>query len=225
MAIVIAKYGGFITVGMNVRATIYQYAASQLGLMDMCYTCVSHTGTGCSTGELAAVVQSAVHTPLLNLSTPQCEMLGTKVAGLWPNNTIGSGIADDDTVSAGGTALLPTQVRGIIKWNTSQSGRAYTGRVFTPFPHVEACGTLGEMLATYQVFLGGLAAAIFGVGVVTGAGGTSTMALAIYHRASGKTGVPVKGSSTVVIGYDYSPLWATQRRSGDRGKANQGVIT
>jgi len=139
---------------------------------------------------------------------------GTKARLMTPANILYPEFANGNTATgtAGGN-LLPTQVRGLIKWNTAQLGRAYRGRMYVPFPSTAFNTAAGLPTAGYTTVLNTISSALilgFGFGVAPNTGFAS---LVIFNK---KLRINRGG---VVFG-PTSSKWATQRRGGSYGRPN-----
>jgi hypothetical protein len=149
--------------------------------------------------------------PLINNNATYRGVQGQIV---WPLPVIGdvTSVAGSG-VGTGGATAAPRQVSGLISWYTQLAGRAQRGRLFVPFPSTAfITGTVGDPTAGYITALNALRVGLTGKTTLTTGGRTATIAMIIYHRKT-------HNSDDVFSSFARS-TWATQRRRGDRGRAN-----
>lgn len=128
----------------------------------------------------------------------------TPIAPAWDTGAAAVGIF------AGGPG--PSQVSGIISTRTAVGGRKGRGRVYVPFPGQVAYMANGEPTAAYITLVTALASAWVAPQIIVGAGGSVSLVPSLRHRATGLT--------TALLTAYPKPVWATQRRRGDYGRAN-----
>lgn len=103
--------------------------------------------------------------------------------------------------TAAGTAPLPRQTQGMIRWNTTGivNGRRVRGRTFVPAPDEGDNGTNGQPTSSYTSQL----TTAIGLLLTPGAAPINP---AVWHRPGPSGG----GSSHVITSGTFSPTWAVQ---------------
>lgn len=122
----------------------------------------------------------------------------------------------------GGPTALPRQTCGLGSFSTNFPGRQFRGRVYFPFPGVEADDGTGKPIAGYVAAIQTITDDLStGVSIVESTR-TATLVRALVHVKAPKSGIrPVP---TPVTGGSASFKWATQRRRGSFGRPNLSPI-
>lgn len=110
---------------------------------------------------------------------------------------------------------LPTNITGIITWQSGISGRKFRGRSYLPFPAKTASGADGYPTAGYVIALALIAFHQIPPFITTdGAGNSVGWIKQIVH------GSTPAATMTNVTGGTPRKRWAQQHRRGDYGKTN-----
>lgn len=113
----------------------------------------------------------------------------------------------------GSNGVLPTQVRGLIRWQTLIGGRTGRGRIFAFTPDVNQQDPSGSPVAGYKTAMQAVANGYLSGFTVAG----STWALVVAHRGAAH---PPSYTFNLAAGNQVFPGFATQRRSGETGRVN-----
>jgi hypothetical protein len=120
-------------------------------------------------------------------------------------------------VGTNGANGFPSQVAGLIQWQTRFTGRRFRGRIYMPFPATGNATSAGQpdntQLALY-VTAGNLLLAMTGLSV---GGRTAALHLALAHKTN-----PV--TATQIQSLTVSSKYGTQRKRGAFGRANSSPI-
>ena len=189
-------------------------SSNQVGMNIFHFQVLTVGGGGLTLQEIAATLDinfAAVWKPLLcNTATYN----GLGVTNITSPRTVEFNATAGSGVGTGGVGLLPTQIRGLVSFYGSQAGPKHRGRLYVPFPSTVADSTTGFPSGAYQTALTTLRADLLAVNVLTIGGRTTGLSLVIPNKPYGGPLVtPVVRSTT-------SAKWATQRRSGQFGRAN-----
>jgi len=130
-------------------------------------------------------------------------------------------------VGTAGAVGMPRQVSGLLKFNTTDAGRAFRGRLYIPFPATASAATDGLPSSTYLTDLASLASLYQSIGsfdndLVTPTG-FITVAQVIVHTVP-KGGVPPPPAPSPVIAWTPAEVFATQRRRGSFGRPNVSPV-
>jgi len=130
-------------------------------------------------------------------------------------------------VGTGGTVGMPRQVSGLIKFNTPDAGRAFRGRLYIPFPAVDAAATDGLPSSTYLTNLAALVSLYQSIGSfdndLTTPTGFITVIQVIVHSVP-KGGTPPPPDPSPIIAWTPAEIFATQRRRGSFGRPNVSPV-
>ena len=123
-------------------------------------------------------------------------------------------------VGLSGPIALPKQTCGVITKITDYAGGGGRGRMYAPFPAIDATELTGgsQPLARHTGLLGNIANAFMTVTPVNGAGGGSLQLVPVL-RYSIKPGPTTHGYRDIT-GFRVRSKWGTQRKRGDYGRAN-----
>jgi len=202
-----------VDVGDKLRVIFYCRCNDQLGLNVRYFEVATKTGLGVSEEAIANSMFDAYDSLYAALLSNQASFAGVtvqKVAPL-PKGTVFSS-TDAAVTGIGGAELLPKQVSGLISLYTTIGGREYRGRMYVPFPEMEANTTGGLPDTGYLALLNDLA--IFADNTITSTVGAdaNSMFPVVYSR---KLDVYTRLDRGV-----RRTKWATQRRRGDFGPVN-----
>lgn len=110
---------------------------------------------------------------------------------------------------------LPEQVSGLISLRTNTAGRGGRGRLYPPFPAIDAVDDPNaKPTGAYTALLQAIANVHQTPFLVTAGAANATLVPVLLKRSTGAT--------TPVTGAFATGLWATQRRRGNYGKTNVG---
>jgi len=116
-------------------------------------------------------------------------------------------------VGTGGAGLAPLAVSGIITKRTNAAGRAYRGRMYTPFVPVGYVGADGHPGFGWVSSLNVLGAILFNPIVCTSGADTATMQPVIRQAIA-------PHALTDITATTAQPRFGTQHRRGDYGQQN-----
>jgi hypothetical protein len=127
----------------------------------------------------------------------------------------------------GGAIAMPRQVTSLVSFLTENAGRKYRGRVYLPFPPIDAATPEGLMTAAYALLIAQwsaeLSATIAFANHLTGATGQVSVNKVIMHfLKKGQAGPPEP--PTVITNIKPGELFATQRRRGSFGRTNASPV-
>lgn len=113
-----------------------------------------------------------------------------------------------------GTDPLPGQVSGIITKRSADGSRKGRGRVYCPFPPLEACDAAGNPAVAYLAAMNAYATQVLDSQSVVGNAGTIVMKPVIANRPI------LSGGFKEITSFVVRGRFATQRRRGDYGAPN-----
>lgn len=195
---------------------------TQVGINNVFFQVTGTTGGGATQSEIASRVDGLNAANMKAMLPTVCLYRGIMVQKVFP---LPRQLAEFAIGSAGagtsGGDQMPTQVAGLIKLFTDKAGRAFRGRIYTPFVPSNFVGVTGNSTAGMLTALNNLATSLITTIVTTGGfGGTVTMKPVIFHRRGyGKPPVNINGVDFITSALG-SPLLATQRRRGNYGRIN-----
>jgi len=214
----------FINGNVNARLSLYWQLGDQVGQIDH-----NISARDVSVGALwssADLFNQLTITTAYDLAkamvSNNATLLGAKLyyklAGAPP-------LVDQDTspngAGTGGAGNLPTQVSGLISWQSVVGGRQGKGRSYVPFPWTAALGATGVPIVAYQTALADYAGVMqpgFIVPNVGSGGGTLNLKLCTHYTV----GIPTRPFPFDT--FSVPPAFATQRRRGFFGRQNRAPI-
>lgn len=206
------------TVGVNelIQVTHWSRMADQAGLNIVHYkvTATSTTGGNALSRLAEAVVALSTGLSLRACMSAQATYQGFAIRTIKP--TLSVEYLDANQAGVGDVAgdALPKQTSGFFRKKSDVAGRRKSGRCYIPFPAEDDSTAAGMPSVDYQTRLATVAISL----VSQLSWGDAGVALpVIYQRA--RPGV-LYGSRTWTT-YVVSGKWATQRRRGAFGKANE----
>lgn len=107
---------------------------------------------------------------------------------------------------------VPTQVAGLITWQTGFAGPAQRGRTYLPFSSVQSVTSAGQWTAAQVTRFQAIATAWQTTRVIAAGGNSITLVAVLWHRATATT--------TQITNNRVLAFTATQRRRGDYGRTN-----
>jgi len=218
MAITITQPGGDIPPnGTILLVQLYAYRHSQIGIMDCHFQETSVTGSGGKLGDVALEVQTAIDGSFAALTDTDTTILGCKVSTVEISPPPLPGIATSDTTGTHGPPGLPGQDTGLITKTTDFTGRGFRGRVYVPFPATDYQDADDTPTAAYVAALDTFATFLFTTFTVIAGGTTMVMKPVLFNR--------VTHGVFDITGFVSRKRWATQRRRGNYGRVNAGIIT
>lgn len=202
------------TAGDILRARFFVRKGRQLATPGIHYRVSAQVGAGNSLNDIATTLMNLFPAAAAGLLPPQatierCEVRDITAHPVAPGSS---------TAMAGpgseGQYPLPTQVSGIVTFQTAMAGRAYRGRFYMPFPPNTASDSisLGEPSAAYLTDLSALMDAI-AVPLTSGTLPDQASLVPIVYHTSLNT-------FDDIISHRVNAKWATQRRRGDYGRPN-----
>lgn len=199
--------------GDIVECRICCYTATQIGLNVTHWGVGLHTGAGVTLAEFAQGVDALVFAAYPPLLTNSASYRGVGARGIWPLPvTLESAYVANNAAGTAGTAPAPAQISGLLALRDGLAGQRHRGRMYIPFPDLSDVSATTIPTAGYQTRLNTLAASLTGAFLITGAGGTATIQMAIYHRDTHT----VNGVNAII----GRAAFATQRSRGVYGRPN-----
>jgi hypothetical protein len=130
----------------------------------------------------------------------------------------------DQTNTGPGTAsgaALPDEVCGLIGTKTALAGRAFRGRMYTPFLAASQinAGAI-DVLGPYVALMGGLAGYYYNSVTFTSGGVAINLYPGVFHKKANKAGTTTPGTVTGITAFVLELALATQRRRSARGRPN-----
>lgn len=196
-----------------VQVRIVSGFQQQIGVNVLTYVCTAVTGGSKTYGDAALRISTLIATAYKALLTNLATYRGVGCRKIFPNpksieypdvSLAGAGVA-----GAGG---LPKQISGLIRKGTDRPGEKGRGRIYIPFP-AAADNTSSQLpSASYTTRLNALGSILISNVVVGTAPDTATLKPVIWDRSLFQ--------STDIWSLYGQAYWATQRRRGDYGKAN-----
>lgn len=201
--------------GVNtiLRTRAYCVQGNQTSINIRYWQVLSLTTGGARLSEIAGAMDAQFAPAYKNMLVAAASYHGWDVAQFSPGPP---GIAQISNLAAGPGTIpgnaAPLQVCGIITVNTAQIGRAYRGRIYTPFLAASSVDPNGQATVAYQNLLTQLANDYTGSVVVVGVNGTSNLSPVIWHKKT--------STWTQVTHFMVRSKLGTQRRRGAYGRPN-----
>lgn len=196
----------------QVRMVAFASALFQLGLNITHYITTAVAGSGATDTAIATAMDASWHVAYKAWMNNSVTYRGTGAKCIFPVQRLEAASIGFAGVGGGAVALLPSQLSGIIHFQTATAGRKGRGRVYPPFPDSGSNSTSGEMSNAGFALLQAIAAAIPQSIVVGVLPNQTTLQLAVWSKTAHTT-IPITAKAAV-------PKWATQRRRGDFGRQN-----
>lgn len=188
------------------------YTPTQIGMNVLHYVVSARTGAGATLAELANSMAPAFQAPAKAIISAAARYRGVGFTNISAPRTLEYANTGSDIQGTGGATLAPTQSSLVIHWGTQMAGRKFRGRSYLPFPSTGDMNADGTPTTSYISRCTTMMATYATWGPVTGAGGTTSVVLVIYHRVGGGFDQVVLGTNTQKFG--------TQRRRGMYGRLN-----
>lgn len=195
-----------------IETVMVSRTTDQLGLNIRHHQVTQIVGQGFTLGQWVTLMAGVIAPLYKNVIAPQATYVGTlaRLVGIGPVSasawdTAGTGIG------LGTGDMMPKQTAGLIAYTTAFAGRGSRGRTYVPFPTEGMNDPTGVPAATYRTAVDSIAQMWMGIRTIGGPdGGTGTPVL--FHKRT--------GGATLLLAYQVSSRWATQRRRGDYGRTN-----
>jgi hypothetical protein len=218
-----------LAVGNYVRLRVWtQFAAEKQAAVNTAWYTVAAAGASASTDQdFADYMDANIGPAYYNLMSSLTDYRGVQVTinqTTYPYRQTLLPVAATAFAGPGtnGAQPLPSQIAGLIRFQTANAGSAGRGRWYVAFPTANGNSGGGTPTGAYQAYLATLAG-IAGVGIsLTTGGRTATLVRQLMHSPP-KGGGPVPGPSPV-LSFSESDLWATQKRRGSFGRTNVSPI-
>jgi hypothetical protein len=198
----------------KVEITVYCKAAEQSALNVLYYRINGYTGAGPTEQQLIDAWTTYIRAYYLPLMAATSSFQGAalRVADAVPFG--GYYFKKHFALGTAGSDLMARQVAGLISHRTAVGGRHGRGRSYIPFPDEVHNTTAGLPAAAYMTALDTLASKLQTSGAMVYSGAdTVTLQLQVRNRLT--------NTYTPVDHWVTPTKWATQRRRGSFGKANQ----
>jgi len=205
---------------LQVRAVCF--TLNQIALNITHWRVTSVAGAGQTLFQIAAKFSTDLHVAYKGWMPPAASFRGvgvTNIAGVRSVEEVAIGNAGIGTVA--GTNLIPTQVAGLISWKTDSAGRHFQGRIYPGFPSAGYVDAAGEMTAPGRTAVDVIRIAYGFAKTVTTGADACNLQLVLLHRPTPARPIPPNSLTTDVTISLRSQSFATQRRRGDYGPANQ----
>lgn len=209
-----------INTGDYLRVTFVCKAGEQLGLNVRHFMYTKTEGDPLSDQQVADAISLYYDQHYVGLLPPDASYRGVILARETPSPTAQIYSNEGQAVGSNqGEDVLPRQVAGIITLRTGQPGPGGRGRVYIPFPYRGADSTSTfNPTGAYVDKLASLALQFAGDEVVPAGGDSFVLTNVLKTRKTGQI-VYLPITSSLARGY-----WASQRRRGTLGAANQDFI-
>lgn len=210
--------GGQLAVGDIIRLNMVAFVDSQQGMFGCSFKVTAIGGGGAlPIGDLCVAWANLNGPRYVALTSERVRFIGVKGVFLAPVPAKASGIATDSLDGLNRNPELPQQASGFIRLESNGPGKRNRGRIYVPFPSQEFTNPAnGEPTLLYVAALTNFAQSIASAQAVL-AGLTS---VSLEPVIASKTGTP----NSTVVRASAIPLWATQRRRGNFGRINPGII-
>ena len=227
MAFVVDQEGGVIGgLGSCYKVSFYSWLDGQLGETGVSLKLNAYTGAGGDfLGDVLLAIGGIVWPLYRDTQSTTTRTLGMKMSRLGVSPSPLPGICTDTTNGAVASPSLPTAITPLVKLTTTMAGRPYRGRMYVPFPPLNAADTDQQVTAAYQALL-----VTWGNAFLSGisvSAGTSTYDFlpVIYHRKAAAGGVPAANTFDIVTDWNVEAAFATQHRRGAFGRTNGEFIS
>lgn len=199
-----------LSVGNIVQATMVCTSGPQVSLNRLIYKVLSITGAP-KDQDLADAVDNSAGPALVLALANNAKYLGTLAQIIWPL-PVYKRVAQNTNSGFGafGGEMMASQTCGIITWESVFAGPAFRGRMYVPFPSINAISAGETPTAGYVTAIGNLATAIRTLTAIGSGGNTASVSFSIYNRTT--------HVATVVNSQIPRAKWATQKKRGDYGK-------
>jgi hypothetical protein len=196
-----------------------QASFSQAGMFGLHWLCTGVTGTPTTDFDAVTVLDTALAAPIKGLLNTQVEYRGStmQLINILPLPVMQAATARAGNGTATGLAM-PQQVSGIMTAYTAVAGSKGRGRIFMPFPAVSEDADPGMPSSAYVAALlafGNLMLPNFTIPNAASTG-SATLALVVYNR--------IPATTQLITSWVARAKWATQKRRGVYGRANQSPI-
>jgi hypothetical protein len=118
-----------------------------------------------------------------------------------------------------GELTLPSQVAGLVEFQTGAARQRGRGRAYLAFPAAGNDDGTGKPSAGARLVMAQIASDMEAGLAVSTAGRTATLVRVLKHGKD-KTGVQIFPYWTAVTNHSDSEFWATQKRRGNWGRTN-----
>lgn len=204
-------------VGDVLRVVPSMFKTAQLGLNVLHYRISAVTPPESSHQQIANELETAFAPLYKAVISSQASWLGLTVQR---ENPLPRTVLVGSTGLSGAGNLagdpLPTQVAGILTFRTGFAGRAFRGRAYLPFPTESVNDSQNQPTTGYIIAAQALGAALIQPRTFINGAGQTTIVFVVFHRGN-------RTSTDVTTGIARG-RWATQRRRGDFGTPNIGII-
>jgi hypothetical protein len=193
----------------------------QTSLNTVYYSVASITGTSVTDSQTAAQMDTTLSPLVKPMINTTAAYYGTLIQKILPVPVSAYKIAKTNAGAGTGGAAAPDELCGLVAAKTENAGRAFRGRLYSPFLYLSAIDS-GELDVTsaYLALLGAFATAVYTAWTINPGGGTANLTPIVFHKKANKAGTTAPGTGTPITGFVLELLLATQRRRGARGRAN-----
>lgn len=195
------------------EATVVSYLNGQVGEFRVGFQVTAVGAPTATDADLAVYVDGQLAPLIKPLLATVASYRGVSVRKVSPVGIYLPQISNGNAgAGTGSGSPLPTQVRALLSWGTARAGRSYRGRSYIPFIASGFNGSQGHPTGAFAILML-LVGASYAAGYTVSVGGrTATVIPVIYSKKLNE--------ATQIVSYLSPLLWATQRRSGDRGRLN-----
>lgn len=210
--------GTALAVGDILQLRAWTTLGEQAAVNTFHYLVTAATGAATTDLDAATVFSSLVNSSYKTLTSAdtrfngvQCNIISRTPLPIGQADVIDAGPGTDSNPAMG------RQLCGLISWRTLFAGPAFRGRTYFPFPVTDEDAAGGKPTNGYIIGLTSFAGAVRGMVSILGAlGGTASVQLVIYHRAT-KTTTPIVASHV-------DAAFATMKKRGSFGRPNVSPI-
>lgn len=195
------------------------YVPTQIALNILHYRVLSTVGGAMDINQAATAFSSLVAIQYKALMSSQASFRGVGCTNLSvPRTREYAGVANAG-VGTAGALNSQTQVSWLIRLRGANAGRKSIGHIYPGFPSQTYVTAAGEQTAAGLIVLTNLASQ-FGPSLVLTSGANALNMEMVIRNKDLTVPVPKTPTGTDVFQLYPAPLWATQRRRGDFGRAN-----
>jgi len=198
---------------LQVRIVGFENTDTQLGVNVLHYQVIAITG-GVPTGlDCAISMDGLVKVAYKAFMGANANYIGVGVSRIFPLPRLVEDTTRASTgAGTGGANLLPLQVSGLVKFQSTQAARHGRGRCYPFFPSAAWADADGKMNAGGQAAVAAIRTAIPQAWAMANGGNSANLSQILWDR--------VNHVARGVAATFSSNLFATQRRRGQLGRTN-----
>lgn len=216
MAATVTVPGALFAIGSVYRFNLYTFLTNQIGITGISYK-VNSVGASIPTlGDGARFILDAVDAAFRACVSSAATVLGARMSwqGVPPKGA--AGVAELNSAGTGGASALPRQTCPILKTTTLSSVFGERGRMFFPFPPVEAALANGGMDPAFSDLVKDAGDILIAQQIVTAGAATATLDAVVWNRTL-STAYPIYACQS-------AGLFGTQKSRSQYGRTNAPTI-